>query len=43
MTQTDEEIYYVLGLEESILSKELLYRQSTDSMQFLSEFFTELE
>ena len=34
MTQTDGEIYHVLGLEESILSKWQYYpRQSTDSMQ----------
>ena len=48
MTQTDEKIYHVLGLEESIMSKWLYYlKQSTDSMQPLSnyqmEFFTELE
>ena len=32
-TQTDGEIYHVLGLEESILWKWLYYpKQSTDSM-----------
>ena len=48
MTQTDGEIYYVLGLEESILWKWLYYpKKYTDSMQALSNyqwhFFTELE
>ena len=46
-TQTDK-IYHAHGLEESIWQKCLYYlRQSTDSMQFLSNyqwhFFTELE
>ena len=36
MTQTDGEIYPVLWLEESILSKWLCYlKQSIDSMQYL--------
>ena len=48
MTQTDGEIYHVLGLEESTLWKWLYYpKQSTDQMQSLStyqwHFFTELE
>ena len=35
MTQTDGEIYHVLGMEESTLLKWLYYQeQSTDSMQF---------
>ena len=47
-TQTGGEIYYVLGLEESILWKWLFYpKQSMDSLQPLSNcqwlFFTELE
>ena len=37
--QTYENIYHVLGLEESILSKWLYYaRQSTDSLQSLSSY-----
>ena len=48
VTQTDGEIYHVLGLEESILSRSLYYPEwSRDSMQYLSNyqwhFFTELE
>ena len=36
---TNGKIYHVLGLEESILSKLLLYpRQSTDSMRFPSNY-----
>ena len=47
-TQTDGEIYHILGLEESIWWKWLYYsNQSTDSMQSLSNyqmaFSTELE
>ena len=39
MTQTDGEIYHVLGLEESIFSKWLyLPKQSTDSVQSLSNY-----
>ena len=39
MTQTDGEIYYVLGLEESILWKWICYtNQSTDSLQFLPNY-----
>ena len=39
MTQTDEKIYHVLGLEESLLSKRLYYpRQSTDSVKSLSSY-----
>ena len=38
-TQTDGEIYFVHGLEESILSKWLYYpKQSIDSMQSLSSY-----
>ena len=38
-TQTGGEIYYVLGLEESILWKWLYYpKQSTDSVQCLSNY-----
>ena len=39
MTQTDQNIYHALGMEESILS-EWLYcpRQSTDSMQSLPNY-----
>ena len=38
-TQTDGEIYHVIGLEESTLSKWLYYpRQSIDSMQSLSNY-----
>ena len=37
--QTDEEIYHVLGLEDSILWKCLYYpKQSTDSMQSLANY-----
>ena len=44
MIPTDGEIYHVLRLEESILWKWLYYpKQSTDSMQPLSNYFTELE
>ena len=39
MTQRDGEIYHILGLKESILSKCLYYpKQSTDSMQSLSNY-----
>ena len=39
MTQTDGEIYHVLGLEESISWKWLYYpKQSTDSVQSLSNY-----
>ena len=39
MTQTDGDIYHVLGLEESILWKSLYYpKQSTGSMQSLSNY-----
>ena len=39
MTQTDGNIYHVLGLKESILSKWLYYqRQSTDSIQSVSNY-----
>ena len=38
MTQTDGEIYHVLGLEESTLRKWLCYpKQTTDSAQSLSK------
>ena len=46
ITQTDREIYHVLGLEASILWKWLYYpKQYTNSMKSLSsyQFFTELE
>ena len=48
MTQADGEIYHVLGLEESVLSKWLCFpRQSANSVQFLIKLpvtlFTELE
>ena len=40
MTQTDEGIYHVLGLKESILWKWIYYpKQHTDSMQFLSNYW----
>ena len=39
MTQADGEIYHVLGLKESILSKSLYYpKQSTESVQSLSNY-----
>ena len=38
-TQTDGEIYHILGSEESILWKQLYYpKQSTDSKQSLSSY-----
>ena len=40
MTQTNGEIYYVLGLEESVFSKWIYYsKQSADSVQFLSNYW----